>query len=234
LAVLLAASLGGCGGHARSAEHVSLEVTSTGLEDGPVAIHIRGLRPGERVTVHARWTAFGGHRWSSTTPLRAGARGTIRLRGLGAARPLWAMRPVGAAFEHPFFLPPARGPSTAAISVTAGARTVARATLARRITPPSVRLRELTKRRDGLVGVLFTPRVRTRRPAVVVFGGSEGGNGMIDVAGMLAAHGYPTLALAYFEVPGLPSQLVDIPLEYFARAVRVLRRVPGSTRPASR
>ena len=84
----------------------------------------------------------------------------------------------------------------------------------------------MTKRRDGLVGVLFTPRVRTRRPAVLVFGGSEGGNGMIDAAAVLAAHGYPTLALAYFGDPGLPSQLVNVPLEYFARAVRVLRRVP--------
>ena len=205
LAVLLAASVAGCGGHARSAEHVALRVTSTGREDGPVAIDIRGLRAGERVTLHARWTAFGGHPWTSATPLRAGAGGTIRLRGLDAARPLWAMRPVGAAFEHPFFLPPARGPSAAAISLTAGGRTVARATLARRITPPPVRVRELTKRRDGLVGVLFTPRVRTRRPAVLVFGGSEGGNGMIDVAGVLAAHGYPTLALAYFGLPGLPS-----------------------------
>jgi acetyl esterase/lipase len=62
---------------------------------------------------------------------------------------------------------------------------------------------------------------------VVVFGGSEGGNFMIDAAGLLAAHGYPTLSLAYFGEPGLPKELVNVPLEYFARAVRVLRRQPG-------
>ena len=53
-----------------------------------------------------------------------------------------------------------------------------------------------------------------RRPAAVVFGGSDGGNGMIDAAAMLAARGYPALALACFGAPGLPSQLVNIPLEY--------------------
>jgi acetyl esterase/lipase len=46
-------------------------------------------------------------------------------------------------------------------------------------------------------------------------------------AGLLAAHGYPTLSLAYFGEPGLPRELVNVPLEYFARAVRVLRRQPG-------
>jgi dienelactone hydrolase len=74
----------------------------------------------------------------------------------------------------------------------------------------------------------FTPRAATRRPAALVFGGSEGGNSMIDVAGLLAAHGYPALSLTYFGGPGLPKELVNVPLEYFARAVRVLRRVPGA------
>lgn len=88
-------------------------------------------------------------------------------------------------------------------------------------------MRVLTKRRTGIVGLLFSPRVRTRRPAAVVFGGSEGGaRAVVDVAGLLAAHGYPTLVLAYFGLPDLPQQLIRIPLEYFARAVRRLRRAP--------
>jgi dienelactone hydrolase len=50
---------------------------------------------------------------------------------------------------------------------------------------------------------------------------------MIDVAGLLASHGYPALALAYFRAPGLPADLRNIPLEYFARALRWMRRQPG-------
>ncbi len=46
------------------------------------------------------------------------------------------------------------------------------------------------------------------------------------MAALLAAHGYPALALAYFNAPGLPATLSDIPLEYFARALRWLRAQP--------
>jgi dienelactone hydrolase len=46
-------------------------------------------------------------------------------------------------------------------------------------------------------------------------------------ARLLAAHGYPTLALAYFAEPGLPAQLKNIPLEYFIEALRILRKQPG-------
>jgi dienelactone hydrolase len=227
VALLAAALVAGCGGHSTGERRVSLTVQpASGLADAPVAIDVRGLRAHGRATLRARWSAFGGHEWTSSMPLRATAAGAVTLRGVDGTRFLWGMSPVGQPWKHPFFSPPASGPSGVALSVTVDGRTVARATLSRRVTPPSVRVRELTTRRDGIDGVLFTPRVHTRRPAAVVFGGSEGGNTMVDVAGLLAAHGYPALSLAYFGQPGLPSQLVRIPLEYFARAVRVLRRAP--------
>ena len=46
-------------------------------------------------------------------------------------------------------------------------------------------------------------------------------------AALLAAHGYPSLALAYFKVPGLPQTLRNIPLEYFTGALELLRAQPG-------
>jgi fermentation-respiration switch protein FrsA (DUF1100 family) len=39
----------------------------------------------------------------------------------------------------------------------------------------------------------------------------------------LASHGYATLALAYFRLPGLPRGLVNIPLEYFGKAIARVR-----------
>jgi dienelactone hydrolase len=107
---------------------------------------------------------------------------------------------------------------------------VARATLPRRVTPAAVGLRRLTVRRDGVYGDLFTPRNSRPHPAVLLFGGSDGGNTMVDQAGLLAAHGNPTLAMAYFAAPGVPKHLLDIPLEYFARAARLLRHQPHVTR----
>lgn len=43
----------------------------------------------------------------------------------------------------------------------------------------------------------------------------------------LAASGFPTLTIAYFHAPGLPHDLKKIPLEYFAKALRWLRKQPG-------
>jgi hypothetical protein len=133
---------------------------------------------------------------------------------------LWAMRPDVPAFKDAFFSPPIKAPSRVALSVVEGGKTVARTTLARRTFDPTVQVRHLTVRRDGREGYLFTPQVHDRRPAVLVFGGSEGGDSMVEVAALLSAHGYPALSLAYFDAPGLPHELARVPLEYFARAVR--------------
>ena len=219
----------GCGGGAHGDGRVTLSAhAASALADAPVRIDVHGLRAHERATLRATWTAFGGAVWSSSVPERADAGGAITLRGIDGMRFLWSMRP-----SHPrgrnvsAFLPPAAGATGVALSLAVGAQRVARTRLARRITPGSVNVRALTRRRDGVVGFLFSPPGRARRPAALVFGGSEGGNGMIDVAGLLAAHGYPALALAYFGERGLPARLENIPLEYFARAARLLRRQPG-------
>jgi dienelactone hydrolase len=229
LAAAAAACAAGCGGHTGGARRVSLSVKgASGIADAPVRIDVRGLRAHGRATLRAAWTAFGGKRWTSSVPLHATAAGTVALRGVEGMRFLWGMHPAGPPTARAEgFAPPAVGASTVAVSVVAAGKIVARATLSRRVTPASVHVRKLTKRRDGIDGVLFTPPGGTRRAGAVVFGGSEGGNGMIDAAGLLAAHGYPTLALAYFGQPGLPPQLIRVPLEYFRRAVRALLREPG-------
>ena len=83
--------------------------------------------------------------------------------------------------------------------------------------------------REGFAGLLYEPDVVPDRamPGVLVIGGSEGGVASGDLATAIAAHGYPTLAIAYFGLRGLPRQLEDIPLEYFVRAARWLRSQPG-------
>jgi hypothetical protein len=65
-----------------------------------------------------------------------------------------------------------------------------------------------------------------RGPGVVVLTGSGGG---LDArrAGLLASHGFPALALAYFTFPGRPAWLVEQPLEYFEAGFAWLRRQPG-------
>jgi hypothetical protein len=83
--------------------------------------------------------------------------------------------------------------------------------------------KKLRPAKGGLYGNLYLPETTAaRRPAVLVFSGSGGGLTTSSAAALLAAHGYPSLALAYFKVPGLPQTLHNIPLEYFTRALKLL------------
>ena len=73
--------------------------------------------------------------------------------------------------------------------------------------------------------MLAAPAGTDRAPGVLLLGGSEGGLHERD-AEVLAAQGFTVLALAYFGMPGLPRGLVDIPIEYFSRALDVLGAQP--------
>lgn len=72
----------------------------------------------------------------------------------------------------------------------------------------------------GLSGLLATPAAGGIA-AVIVLGGSEGGAHEND-ARVLADEGFLAMALAYFDAPGVPQVLREIPLEYFFGAVEHL------------
>jgi len=83
-------------------------------------------------------------------------------------------------------------------------------------------------REQHLSGVFFQPASIEPRPAVIVLGGSSGALAWSSqVAALLARHGFPALALAYFNFDELPPQLVEIPLEYFAGGFEWLSAQPG-------
>jgi pimeloyl-ACP methyl ester carboxylesterase len=105
------------------------------------------------------------------------------------------------------------------LTATQGA-TRLRATFVRRVGSPDARFTTLA--RDGIFGAYYAPGPPVRKPALLIFGGSEGGLSSSFLAATLAARGFPTLAVAYFGEPGLPQKLHDVPLEYFVRALRWL------------
>lgn len=82
----------------------------------------------------------------------------------------------------------------------------------------------------GVFANLYRPPApdTARDAAVLVLGGSEGGFQIPNITARdLAAHGHPAMALAYFGYQGPPTALRDIPLEYFATALRLLATQPG-------
>jgi dienelactone hydrolase len=81
--------------------------------------------------------------------------------------------------------------------------------------------------RDGRIrGTLFAIEGATNAPGVIVLGGSDGGNLWAFAAALLAAHGMVALSLPYFAFEDLPTDLVEIPLEYFGEAIDWLRARP--------
>ncbi len=80
----------------------------------------------------------------------------------------------------------------------------------------------------NLVAKLYSPKAAGKVPAVIAFGGSDGGlNGGNGNADLLVPHGIAVLSLAFFKGPGIPRTLDQIPMEYFIDAVDYLSAVPA-------
>lgn len=92
------------------------------------------------------------------------------------------------------------------------------------LTPPGDTGRRITD--EGLLANYYpAPR---QAPAVLLLGGSVGGltPEMNNNAKALQAEGFTTLHLSYYRAPGQNPRLELIPLEYFATALRWLKRQP--------
>lgn len=194
--------------------------------DSPFWWRVSGLPPNESVTVTAE-ASIATSQWRSETTFVSSAAGDLD-PGTDAAGVLWSMAHVGGPVEFPGR---SVDPFDVHLAVSVGGREVARRRVRRLVLDPAVARRPIDE--TGLVGSFFAPREGGPHPGVLVVGGSEGG--LVEgFAAALARHGFAAMALAYFMAPGLPSKLMDIPVEYFGRALECLRRQPETAngRPA--
>ncbi|SFU90230.1 hypothetical protein SAMN05421543_112117 [Alicyclobacillus macrosporangiidus] len=96
----------------------------------------------------------------------------------------------------------------------------------RRLYDPDVQMLNITKL--DMVGKLFIRNGNAPALGLIVLGGGEGGLASpMTYAALLASHGYPALALAYFRFEHLLPNLREIPLEYFEKAIHWLRHHPA-------
>jgi hypothetical protein len=184
--------------------HVRLEAGPVAAAfDTPVRVTVSGLPPGGLITLRAKTRDYQGRVWESAADFRASAKGTLNL---AAARPvsgsyhvadaaglLWSLHPTFTKNPEAQFIMGNSG-FTIRLQVLTGGQVKVTATLARMWsfkTGPSVQ----TVSGDGIASTLFTPNKTTPgAPAIVVIGGSEGGENIVT-AGALAMAGYPALAL---------------------------------------
>jgi dienelactone hydrolase len=236
---LVATGLTGChkASHTTGSHPVISVSAAQALLDVPVSVSIHGLPPGARTTVTASARDDSGTTWTSSAQFQASAAGAVSLQQPSLAGSYTGVNPLGLlefmtpptmTLSNEYFLQPATGYDLTFVASVAGRPLATASTHRQSWQQAGVTKRQLRPAGDQVYGELFSPAdTGTRHPAVLLLGGSEGGMSMGFMAGMLAAHGYPALSLAYFKEPGLPQSLANIPLEYFTRALALLRRQPG-------
>ena len=209
------------------------------MADVAVAVRVAGLSAGQRVTVEASTTDEARRTWLGFAAFHADGRGAIDLAtadptGVGTYRQpeamglFWSMTPTDGKPDPLVF--PFSGMRITLRVRDDGGRSLATREVTRLFAAAGVTERDLTLARDGVIGHYYAPaNAAARRPAVLAFGGAEGGlSEYLDVVGaLLASHGFPTLVIGYFAMAGLPPRLTNVPLEYFVGALTWLRGQPG-------
>jgi dienelactone hydrolase len=204
------------------------------LHDSPFTVTVTGLTPGTAYTFRAEMCTHAGTVWRSEAEFRADAAGTIDLsrdkpvsgsyEGVDPIGPFWSMqktpeRSDNASLFSNFDQTPV------VIQIREGEKSMARKIVTLRMRDIGISTVEI---RGDVAGTFFSPTtLKGRRvPGVIVLPGSEGGVPRPNAA-LVASHGYPTLALAYFGFEKLPGELERIPIETVDRAVAWLSTQPG-------
>ncbi|XP_003408801.2 acyl-coenzyme A thioesterase 6 [Loxodonta africana] len=204
--------------------------------DEPANIVVRGLAPGQKVTLraslrdekgalfqaHARYCADGGGELDlARAPTLSGSFVGLEPMGL-----IWALEP-----EKPLLRLVKRDvqtPFAVELEVLEGhepepQKVLGRAVHERYFLRPGVRREPV---RAGRVrATLFLPPGMGPFPGVIDLFGS--GGGLCEYrASLLSGHGFAVLALAYFRFEDLPEYLNDVHLEYFEEAVDFMLQHP--------
>ncbi len=202
------------------------------LMDVPIIIELKGFTPGQPVILTATQSFPSNSRWRAHATFISDDAGEISVarqapvsgsyEGVAAMGLIWSaerMSPPKPPISDDWVMQP----SFVHLEAVGSNDQRAALTITRRSAGPGVTRQAI--RFDGLVGVLFLPPGEGPHPSVLIV---HGGGGGIDqyTGAMLASRGYAAFNLAYFAELGLPRGLVNIPLEYFEKAIRWMRAQP--------
>jgi len=204
-------------------------VPKSGLLGVPINIQVKGLKPGEKVILRARSEDGNNVNWESSSLFIADKKGIVDIADqapvsgdyseLDPAGLFWSMTPQGLKKKdwRPYSL---KGLDRMIVTLTAekDGAVLATAQLERLLRHPESKLVRESIREHGLEAALFYPAEGGPHPAVISLGGSGGGLSEQREA-LLGSYGYAVLSLGYFGIEHLPQELVEIPIEYFDRAI---------------
>ena len=222
--------------------------------DESVSIRLSGFAPSSDVTLRATTVgaaypnlADTGVIRESTATFRTDANGAVDLArqapisgSYAIANPMgliWSMKdlPASEVTTTVPALPESSNPAAFLqyryqLTAEVDGKPVATATLDQDLGSSDIVMREIAE--DGILGQFYMPPSDGPIPAVIVLTGSDGGLASRKPK-LLAAHGYATLSLPYFDYTSpldgssLPADLDEIPLEYFQDAITWLQKQPG-------
>ncbi len=207
------------------------------LVDERVSIKLIGFEPHQVITVRAYMQSSVVRQWESHATYRVDEQGTVDMssqepiagtyEGIDPMGLFWSMysKPIekGGSPSSPYTaLPPDQVRFTAEVDD----QVVATEDIVLRRFSQCVALASV--RQGGLAGVFCRPTTQGSYPAMIILGGSSGGIAdALCYGALLASHGYAALALAYFRYKNLPKELVNIPLEYFGKAIEWILAQPN-------
>ncbi|XP_055448891.1 acyl-coenzyme A thioesterase 5-like [Psammomys obesus] len=215
---------------------LSLEPAGRSCWDEPLGISVRGLAPGQPVTLRAALRDEKGALFRAHARYRADAHGQLDLArapalggsfaGLEPMGLLWAMQP-----ERPFWRLVKRDVQTPFVleldvldgHEPDGGRLLAKAGHERHFLAPGVR--RVPVREGRVRATLFLPPGKGPYPGIMDIFGI--GHGLLEYrASLLAGKGFAVMALAYYNYDDLPKDMDVIHLEYFEEAVNYLLSHP--------
>jgi len=204
----------------------SIEVTTEDRVFAPVKIRMTGMEPGAEVTLRSE-ASIGDFGFAASAVFVAGTDGVVDLSEAEPVSGDWAVADPMAPFwastggiaNQPSLWDE---PYDVRLTILDGAGdALAETTVHRPGLAPGVHSKSVTD--DGIVGVYAVPadlNAGEQRPAVLVFGGSEGGGEFAAAtARWIAGLGYPALGISYFGSEGQPPRLEEVPAETFLAAL---------------
>lgn len=200
--------------------------------DETLRIAVTGLSPGQRLRLAVRIDEFRAGAWADfvadddgvvDVSTAAPVAGTYE--GCDAMALLWSAElDDDADFGDVFATLASLVPIHHVVTASVDGAEFARVEVTRRMLAPGTSRLEV---REGRIrGTYFAPDGAPGHGPVIVVGGSDGANNSEMYAALLAANGFPALALAWFAYEDLPAEPRDIPLEYFEEAIAWLRSRP--------
>jgi dienelactone hydrolase len=195
---------------------------------GPLAVRITDVPANAEVTLEVEVTDAAGQRWISRTRYWATA-GTVDTTeqapmeggysGVDPTGPIWSMSFATEGRVPQAFVAP-RDQMTLTFTASEPSSSPATARAVRWWSAPGV-TRALVGG-DRFAGALYLPPGAGPHPAVAIVPGTTGAAAVESMAAVLASAGFAAMVVAYVGEPGLPSTLVEIPLEALAAGFRRL------------